>query len=157
MNLNLFSKLIVLLFLVLIISCKIQNVNIGDVQGLKLNEVKKDYVNLEFMLPIENPNDFKFAITKVDLDIALNKSELGKIKKIEKVVVPAHSKDVHSFIIEVEYKKLMAGTVSLIGGLIKNKAEIKIDGYIKVRAFGIIGKKIEIHENNPVKFFNDKK
>lgn len=151
-----FKSLVFILFISLI-SCKIQEINVGDVQGLKLNEVKKDYVNLEFMLPIENTNDFKFAITKVDLDIALNKSELGKIKKIEKVVVPAHSNDVHSFIIEVEYKKLMAGTVSLIGGLIKNKAEIKIDGYIKVRAFGIIGKKIEIHENNPVKFFNEKK
>ncbi|MFH2144073.1 MAG: LEA type 2 family protein [Bacteroidota bacterium] len=148
--------ILLLIITILFVGCKIQEVNIGDVQGIKFKELNKQAVNLEIQMPIENPNNFKFSITKVDLDIAINKSELGKVKKIKKIVIPANSNEIHSFLIEVEYKKLMAGTVSIIGGLLKNKTEFKIDGYIKVRAFGFVSKKIKIHENNSVKLFDKK-
>ncbi|MFH2096758.1 MAG: LEA type 2 family protein [Bacteroidota bacterium] len=138
-------------------SCKIQEVNVGDLQGMKLNDISKNSISLEFMIPIENPNNFKFKITKVDLEISVNKTNLGKVKRIRKVVVPAKSNDIHDFLVEIQYDKLLSGSVSLFAGVLKNKVDIKLDGYVKVKAFMFISKKIEIHENNPVKMFNKNK
>ena len=153
----LYKLLLITLIAIFFTGCKIQEVEIGKVQGLKIGDIKKDHVSLEFMIPIKNPNNFKFKLSKVDIDISMNKTDLGKVKKIRKIVVPANSEGVHEFYIEIEYKKLMAGTIALIGGLFTKKADIKLNGYVKVKAFCIISKKIEIHENNPVKLFDKKK
>lgn len=158
MRLSITFKLVLAIILVsLMTACKIQEIEVGNMEGLRIGEIQKDRVSLEFMIPIKNPNNFKFKISKVDLDIALNNAELGKVKKIKKIVVKANSNDVHQFYVEIEYKKLLSGTVALVGGLFKKKADIKLNGYVKVKAFGILSKKIEIHENSPVKLFKDKK
>ncbi len=152
-----YKLLFIALIATLFLGCKIQEVEIGNVQGLKIGDIKKDHVSIEFMIPIKNPNNFKFKLSKVDIDISMNKTDLGKIKKIRKIVVPANSEGIHEFYVEIEYKKLMLGTAALIGGLLTKKADIKLNGYIKVKAFCIISKKIEIHENSPVKLFDKKK
>ena len=139
------------------VSCKVSEVNVGDVKNVQIQDMDKNKMCLQLDLPIENTNNFKFKITKVNLEVTLNQSSLGKVKKFNKVTVPANSNQVHSFIFEIQYKDLMNNTFSLIGGLLKNRADIKIDGYIKVRAFMFISKKIDIHEDNSVKLFNRKK
>ncbi len=144
----------ILFIVIFVASCKIQEVEIGNIQKLRIGDIKKDKISLQFKIPIKNPNNFKFKLSKVDLDLSLNNSELGKIRKIRKIVVPANSNDVHDFYIEIEYKKLLSGTVALVGGLLTKKARVKLNGYVKVKAFCILSKKIEIHENNPVKLFN---
>jgi len=158
MRLALINKIFIAITLIALLSgCKIKEIEVGEMQGMRIGEIKKDHVSLEFMIPIKNPNNFKFKISKVDLNIALNNSELGKVKKIKKIVVKANSDDTHELYVEIEYKKLLSGTVALIGGFLRKKADIKLNGYVKVKAFCILSKKIEIHENKPVKLFKDKK
>lgn len=149
--------LIVCLLLVLsTVSCKITEVNVGDVQNMQILEMDKNKMCFKLDLPIKNTNNFKFKITKVNLDVTLNNSDLGKVKRINKIKVPANSNQVHSFQFEASYKDLMKNPYSLLGGLLKNKADLKVNGFIKVKAFLFISKKIDINENNTTKLFNRK-
>ncbi|GAB4299926.1 MAG: hypothetical protein Kow0068_23350 [Marinilabiliales bacterium] len=139
------------------ISCKIQEVNIGNVKNIEMHDIDQNKMSLQLDIPIKNQNNFKFKITKVNLDVTLNNNNLGKVKRLNKITVPAKSNQVHSFILEVKYKDLMKNPFSMLGGFLKNRAEIQIDGYVKVRAFLFVTKKFEIHENSTSKLINRKK
>ena len=154
-------KIYKILFIGLLISfttsCKFQEISIGKIQGVKMHEFTKDHASIEFMLPIENPNSFRFKIKKVNLDISINSAKLGEVKRIRKVVVPAKSDNVHSFLVEVKYSNLAVGGLSFLANMIASNTKFKIDGYIKVKAFVIVSKKIEIHENKPINLPKRKK
>lgn len=132
----------------------LKEVNVGKIEGVKIHDISKDGVKLELIVPIENKNNFKIKIKNVKLALDVNKVSMGEIKKIKKVVIPANSKETHSIYVEAKIENLMAGTMSLASGLLKNKANIKVSGYIKAKAF-FISKKIEIEENNPVNLFKN--
>lgn len=141
-----------LLFLCSIFACgciDVKPVKVGDIEGIKINEMTKTSVTLELMIPIENPNNFKFKITDVDLDISLNGTKLGKVREIKKITVPANSSEVHSFCVEVEFSKILAGSLDLLSTLMKKKADLDLKGTIKAKAF-MISKKIDINVSKPV-------
>ncbi|MBN2682655.1 MAG: LEA type 2 family protein [Bacteroidales bacterium] len=154
---NMIKKIALLLIPLLFSSCvTIKEVNVGKIQGLKVEEVTKESVKLEFQIPIENKNNFKIKIKDVDLKIDVNRVSLGEVKKIKKIVIPANSNEIHNFHIEAKVSNLLMGSLAMIGSMLGGKANVKVNGHIKAKAF-FVTKKIKIEENNPVKLFNKKK
>ncbi|HBS89090.1 MAG: hypothetical protein A2W91_06490 [Bacteroidetes bacterium GWF2_38_335] len=133
----------------------LKEVNVGKIEGVKIVDISKESVKVELMMPVENKNNFKIKIKDVDLEVAVNKVNMGKVTKIKKVVIPRNSNETHSFLIEAKLDNVLMGGVSLAGSMFKNKANIKVSGHIKAKAF-FVSKKIKIDENNPVKLFKNR-
>jgi LEA14-like dessication related protein len=157
-SLYMIKKIALLFFIPLLLSScvTIKEVNIGKIQGLKVEEVTKESVKLEFQIPIENKNNFKIKIKDVDLKIDVNRVSLGEVKKIKKIVIPANSNEVHTFNVEAKVSNILMGSLAMLGSMLGGKANVKVNGHIKAKAF-FVTKKIKIEENNPVKLFNKKK
>ncbi len=143
---------IIYVFLVLFTSCTIREVEIGKIEGVSLKEVTNEHVTLELMVPIKNNNNFSFTISDVNLDLTLSNVDLGKVKKATKLKIPANSNAVQTMEFDVKFSKLASNPLTLLSSILKNKVDLKANGYIKVRKF-LFTKKYLINENQKVKLF----
>lgn len=138
------------LLIVIFSSCSMmQEVQVGDVQEIKINQIRKGRLDLELYIPIENPGKLNLKITKIDLDLNLNGIELGNISNNEKVLINKMSNEIYMFPVEVELKGLIKTTMALISLAEKSKAEYKLTGNLKVK-YLCIKKSIHIDESGIV-------
>jgi len=136
----------------LLISCSIQQLNIGNPEGMEIEELSMKSVRLKIMVPIENPNNFSFNVKNVNLDLMVNDRNVGKVKKLEKIKISAHSKDIYPVSFELTPKDALTNILFLIGELQKRAPELEITGSVTVSKLGIPYKiKVE-HEQNFEKF-----
>lgn len=127
-------------------SCSMmQEVQVGDIQKIKINQIKKGRLDLELYIPIENPGKLNLKLTSMDLDLKLNGIELGKISNNEKVLIKKNSNEIYKFPVEVELKGLIKTTMVLISIAEKNIAEYSLKGNLRVR-FLFIYKNIQVEE-----------
>ena len=139
-------------FLILLTSCTIREVEIGKIEGVSLKEVTKEHVTLELMVPVKNNNNFSFTISDVNLDLTLSNVDLGKVKKATKLKIPANSNAVQTMEFDIKFSKLASNPLTLLSSILKNKVDLKANGYIKVRKF-LFTKKYLVNENQKVKLF----
>jgi LEA14-like dessication related protein len=139
-------------FLILFTSCTIREVEIGKIEGVSLKEVTKEHVTLELMVPVKNNNNFSFTISDVNLDLTISNVDLGKVKKATKLKIPANSNAVQTMEFDVKFSKLASNPLTLLSSILKNKVDLKANGYIKVRKF-LFTKKYLVNENQKVKLF----
>jgi LEA14-like dessication related protein len=139
-------------FLILFTSCTIREVEIGKIEGVSLKEVTKEHVTLELMVPVKNNNNFSFTISDVNLDLTISNVDLGKVKKATKLKIPANSNAVQTMEFDIKFSKLASNPLTLLSSILKNKVDLKANGYIKVRKF-LFTKKYLVNENQKVKLF----
>ena len=142
--------------IIFLTSCEVKEITVGDVQGVSITTMSKDYIDVEIMIPIKNPNNFGFKLVKADIDIEMNGVNLGKISKLKKIKIPANSNEVHTFSLRVSMDDLKLGGIAFLGSLLANKAGVNMKGYIKARAF-LISRKVDVDYNKNVKLFKNLK
>jgi len=131
-------------------SCSMmQEVQVGDVQEIKINHIRKGGLDLELYIPIENPGKLNLKLTKMDLDLKLNGIELGNISNNEKVLINKMSNEIYMFPVEVELKGLVKTTMVLISLAEKSMAEYRLSGNLRVK-YLCIQKSIYIDESGIV-------
>ncbi len=134
---------------ILLSSCSLKPITVGDVEGVSLKNLTKESVTIIVKIPIKNENNFKFKITDVDIDVSVEDKKIGKIRKLQNITIPANSDNTYDFEIKTEFSKLLKGSTTLFASLMKRSINIKLDGYIKAKAFAM-PKRIEIHESERV-------
>jgi len=82
----------------------------------------------------------------------LNDKEIGKVNKLNKILIPAKSNQLYPILLELKVDKTVSSIPSLMAGLMKNKIGVKTKGYIKVRKF-LISKKFPIDQQEVLKLF----
>lgn len=148
--------LISLISIFIFSSCQVKEISIGDIKNISIVEMNKDYIDVDLMIQIKNPNNFGFKVTKADINLEMNGVNLGKVTKFKKVKIPANSNEEHKFSIRVKMEDLKQGGIAFLGSLLSNKAGLNMKGYIKARSF-LITKKIDVDYNKKVKLFKDLK
>ncbi len=139
----------ILAVIILLSSCSLKPITVGDVKDVSLKKLTKESVTLVVKIPIKNENKFKFKITDVNIDMSVEGKKIGKIKRLDNITIPANSNNVYDFEIEAEFSKLMKGSMALMASFMKRSINVKLDGHIKAKAFGM-PKKVEIHESERV-------
>ncbi len=133
-------------------SCLTDNpVEIGDIEGLKINKLSKKSVDLELMIPIINNNNYKFKIVDVDLHVSIDGVAVGKVEKLDKIIVNANSSDTHSLVAKLEFGSVLKSGLTLFMSFMKSNVKVKVKGNVKARAF-LLSKTVE----EDVKLFKSK-
>ena len=146
-----FQSVLVGMVLILILgSCSMmQGVQVGDVQEIKIKQIKNGRLDLELYIPIENSGNLNFKLTRMDLDLKLNGIDLGKISNNEKVVIYKNTDEIFKFPVEVEMKGFIKTTMAIISLAEKNMAEYVLTGKLRVK-YLCINKDIDIDEKGVV-------
>jgi LEA14-like dessication related protein len=139
----------VLLFLssILLSSCfSYKEVELGDVQNVKLNQGKNGSADILVSLEITNPNGYKIKVKKIETDVFVNGQKIGKLSLNKKVCLPRKSKQVQEFSVNTQLSNLMAAVPSLLfGGDIK----LQLKGYIRGKVW-FLSKKFPIDEEKKI-------
>ena len=147
-NLLYITSLFILVFL--FSSCNVKEVELVNIDSFNIVSIEKENITIDVVAQINNPNNFSFSITKVNLDITFNNFFLGKINKIKKVNIKKNSNELQHLIFTFKLKDVMKGTIVFLPALLTNQAEIGITGYVKASSF-LISKKIEVDYNKKTK------
>jgi len=121
---------------VMLSSClKYEEVKVLGVEDVAVKKFSAKSVELEVSVKIKNPNNYKISIVGSDLDLYVNRNKSGKAKIIDKIVIPKHSEEIHRFIVQANYKEVMAG---LKGGIFSiltgGSVPLRIKGKITAKA-----------------------
>ncbi|MFO7790198.1 MAG: LEA type 2 family protein [Bacteroidota bacterium] len=145
-------SLIFILSLFFLIACNIKAPVIGTPKDYQVETLNLREIKLKIWLPIENPNNIKFNVSDVDLDIYVNSLKLGKVTRMEKVHIPKNSKQIYAIKLDVKMKDLGVSALSALKQLKSKHVMLKIDGDITVSKFIII-KKVEVDVEDNVKIW----
>ncbi|HKK67500.1 MAG TPA: LEA type 2 family protein [Bacteroidales bacterium] len=146
------SRFLILLLCLSLAACKIQAPVIGNPTDYQVETLNLQEIKLKIWLPIENPNNIKFNVNDVDLDIFVNGLKLGKVTSMEKVHIPKKSSGTYAIKLDVKMKDLSVSAFSALRQLKSKYVNIKIDGDVTVSKFVII-KKVEVQVDEKVKIW----
>jgi LEA14-like dessication related protein len=138
------SPLVCLIFISSCISVK--PVEFQGIESFQIMDQTDTSANVDIMVKIKNPNNYKLVIKKVDLDATLNKRLVGKINHSVKLIVPKNSEGVYTLRLAADLKQIRLMIPTLI---FANTALVNIKGDIKARAI-FIPKKIKLDVNQKV-------
>ena len=146
-----------LLFLFLVIhlsSCSdFQEIEVGSPSAIIVKSIRDNKINVDLSIPIVNPNDLQFKITKINLEVIVNDNYLGKITNVKNVLIKGNSNENHIFNLDLEVKSIVKGVISIVNVFGSGKVEIDSKGYIKARS-GLIVKSIPVENNATIKVRN---
>lgn len=148
-----------LIFLIITIvfftSCKYQDIEIIDFKDVKLGKTNTKEINLNALVEINNPNNYKIKVRKYDFDIKINGQTFKLADNDADITIPKRYNS--SLPVSIKLTKAERGILSLqslltFGEIIaKRSANIEVQGFIQAGAF-LVSKKIHINEKRAVKF-----
>jgi LEA14-like dessication related protein len=147
---KLFSLSWVLLLFVLVSCNGVLPVDVGEIQDIRFKGMTGKAIQLEVDVPIENPNNLKFRVTDVDMNISVNNKPVGRVTQMDRVVIPARSSELYQLKFEVQLTGLMGGMLTLMQIAKQDEIEIHVEGQIKGKSF-LFGRVINIDERSKVK------
>ena len=100
-----------------------QNLQVGQVTGGK--------TNLSAIVKLYNPNSFKLALKRAEVDIALNGQHAGHSLLDSTILIPARDTFYVPVTLELDLKGLFGNALQLFMG--KREATMVVDGRVKVR------------------------
>jgi LEA14-like dessication related protein len=137
--------ILVVLSILLLSSCgKFEDIAIHGMKDVKFRGMSNGRILLNITLDIENPNNRKITISKIEFKAWLNNRELGKLKNSKKIVLKSKSREEIEIPVEIVLRtaadafKLM----TLKGDILE---QLTVEGFIKGRTM-CISKKIKIEK-----------
>jgi LEA14-like dessication related protein len=130
-----------LFFLLFMASCiSLKPVEFQGIESFQLINMTDTTAEVDVLVKIKNPNNYKLVIKKVDLDATLNKKLIGKINHSVKLTIPKNSEQPYTLRLNADLAQIRRMLPSLI---FTNAAQVNIKGDIKARAL-LIPKKIKL-------------
>lgn len=136
-----------------------KEVSVDDPQleGLQWSSEKEasgstpDQLDLDIRATVRNPNSSSFKVVSSDLTFYLNDKAVGNAELQENVMVPGNSSEEHRFDVKAELKDVASGGLKALGSVIGgNTPELRIEGSIKGRAWGIFTKRFDVEESRQI-------
>jgi len=130
-----------------------KEIEVGSPTAIIVKSIKDNKINADLSIPISNPNNLKFKITQINLDVIVNENYLGKITTGKNVLIPANSNENHLFNLNLEVKSIAKGIISIINVFGSGKVKVESKGYIKIRS-GLIVKSLPVENKTSIKVRN---
>ena len=122
------------LLITVFFSCKeLQPVTIGGVSNVKVINISKEGIELDFDMKINNPNSVGVSVYPSSFDANLGGISVGKIKLAKRVRIKAKGEHTSTFHIKSDFSKLnltdIAGVLPMI---LSKRADISLKGNLRV-------------------------
>ncbi len=134
-----------LLSLLLSTSCSVSPVEIKDVESVKIVSFKNDTIIFEALFPVNNPNNYRFKITDIDLDVLLDGDAVGQIQKIEDIKIPPNRESLQRIRFNMVIPDRITGGLYLLKMITNQALNIEIKGHLVGKAL-CIKKKVDVNE-----------
>lgn len=137
----------ILILLVILSSCNgFESLEIRDIKQLKFTGFKDNAINLNLVVPINNPNAVSIKIKGMDMKAYYKGKPLGYVTSDEKVVLKAKTDMEYTFPVSIKITNLMQGL-----SLMSNSSSIKtkdfsFNGTIDVK-YLLLTRTYDIDEN----------
>lgn len=142
---NISGKVAFLSILILMSSCRVEEVELDEIEELKLVEMSKNGIVLNVKAKINNPNSFNIKVTDSDFDIYLNdkfisKGQIENVVKIKKKSNESHFFTLRSEELESTNQLLPILLQAALTGRVKGRAK----GFIKGKTFLFVSRKLDV-------------
>lgn len=137
-----------------LVGCKLYQPEIRGVESVNMNrdkEAGKGQLAVEVGVRVFNPNNYKVALKRYDLEFYLNGKSVGNSKSKEKIKMKGNEESIVHFTVNTTTKKLSsamlwAGLSGLTSG---GKLKLKVKGTARGKAHGF-GKNFQVDHTEPV-------
>ena len=136
---KLMKKIIFIIAIFSLFSCKkIKEIKVEKIQSVQATSITLQSITLKVGAIVNNPNNFKFTLKDMDVNIFVNGNDFGKASIDERDEVAANSNDVHYFKVETNMATFLFQAIPLFNAF-NNHEEIKVKllGKVRVNALGI--------------------
>ena len=108
---------------------------------------------LELMITarIHNPNKRSFTVKGAKFDILLNGTDMGNAVMQENIKIEANSTKEYSFPIKSDIETGKMGLSFLLGGLMKSRMTLRVEGKVKAGAF-LISQQFPVEWEDEISF-----
>jgi len=144
-----------LLFIIIIgitfVSCNYKDVEIANIEKIKLGKIKSNYISLDTRILINNPNNYKIKIKKYNLDVVVNKQNFKMVEADANIIIPKKYNGTISVPITMKSKDLLNfRTITTMYKLFTSKkVDVETHGTISIK-FLFFSKKIKINEKKTI-------
>lgn len=131
--------LLLLLTGVLWVSCKVGVPTPTEIQWGGMGRSRTGNPTLELKVGIRNPNSVGLKVVRLESDVLLNGSVVGRIQTPEKMRIRANATEVYPISVAAQLQGIPGG----MAGFLTGNLQFQIKGTGKVRYLGIFGKKFD--------------
>lgn len=142
---------ILLLFAIVLSSCKIGVPTVSDVRNVQFVTGKKGELGIEGEIKVNNPNSFGISIKGLKMDVFMNNQPMGRATGGKKIRIKALSDDYHKLYLKTDSKQLTNLGVNVLGLFTGQMSDLKIKGGGKGCVFCFLCKKFEIEHQERIR------
>jgi LEA14-like dessication related protein len=144
---KLINYFLVIIVFISVTSCfNYKEVEIKEVQSVKVLSMNDSTADVEVALKIYNPNKWKITVKDYNLEAFINKKYVGKVDCTKKLVLQKKSDNTYTLLLKADMAQVKKLMPSL---LFSNNALLNIKGDLKVKAKGL-SKTIKIDRDEKV-------
>jgi len=128
-------------------SCKVEEIELIEIEELKLQQFSADGIIIDVTAKISNPNSFTIKVTDSDFDIYINDRFISKAKLANNVKLKKKTTASHSFTLKGSKLKSQNEILPiLLQAALTGKVNAKVKGHVKGKTFLFISKKVDFDE-----------
>lgn len=131
------NKLRLILFFFILLSMtscfKVKELQVKEVESVKIINMTDSYADLAVTLRVFNPNNMKITVKSLDLDAFVNKKYIGKINTDKKIIIHKKSDNSYTVLFKADMNEVRKILPSMV---FASQALVNLKGGIKVKAKG---------------------
>jgi len=149
-NMKLARYCFIVLLVGLISSCEVKDIQLVEVESVKVLNVNKRNIDGILNIKLENPNAFGVKVKSADFEIWANNAVVGKAKLTDPFKIESNSTQSYPVHLSGDLSNAISGGIGSIVGLLMGKEPtMRIKGNLKASSF-LITKTVEIDEQTDI-------
>ncbi len=101
---------------------------------------------IELQVKLKNPNPYALVIRKMNFDVSINGSPVGRIRNEKRIRLKRKSHEYHKIFVEGNFANALTLGQTLLSIGKSGKVEMQIKGDVRGRVF-IFGRRLQVDEN----------
>ncbi|MEM7161155.1 MAG: LEA type 2 family protein [Bacteroidota bacterium] len=149
------SLWLALFSLIFLSSCQVEEIELIEIEKLKLQQFSADGIVIDVTAKISNPNSFTISVSDSDFDVYVNDRFISKAKIDSNVKLKRKTTASHSFTIKSDKLKSQNEILPiLLQAALTGKVKGKVKGYVKGKTFLFFSRKVDFELEEDLEISN---
>ena len=124
--------------------CTVEEIELVEIEELKLQEFSAEGIVIDLKAKIDNPNSFTIGVTDSDFDIFINDRFISKARLDNKVKLKRKTSESHSFTVRSDKLKSQNELLPiLLQAALTGNVKTKVKGYVKGKTLLFFSRKVD--------------